>query len=202
MLSLAEDEVSEIKKETYRKLERIAGTIERQKEFVRDFQTDYNNMVNKYLHGFNDNEILKVYLKINELEEHISSLQDINSDKEIEDKTSHPSQPQVQKKYDDEDDYNLDSNVELNPIKNPNYNPTLNSYSYLEKNPYHLPAEEPDDIEKLDDSVEQRRKGFRAEEEKISQKRRMDRKVSEETKKYPKVDNFSEGIGELYYKKQ
>ena len=86
IIANAEEEAKSIKRKTNRDLERILGSIEKQKNFVREFQDDYNNMVKRYLHEFNDKEVLKVYSKISELEEDIVSIkkgEDIDKDPQI-----------------------------------------------------------------------------------------------------------------------
>lgn len=72
IIKTAEDEAYEIKRQTGKKLDRIAGTIERQRDFIKDFEKDYSEMINKYLHAFERGDMLKVCERLNELEEHIS----------------------------------------------------------------------------------------------------------------------------------
>lgn len=74
IINEANENAGAIKTDVVDKLDAVAGSVAQQKRMVKDFQDDYNRMVNKYLHAVNEGEILDLYSRINELEGYISSL--------------------------------------------------------------------------------------------------------------------------------
>ncbi len=68
----AEAEAIERKADTIIVLQELEDDIKRQKKTITEFQEDYNNLIKKYLTDFNDREFLKLFNKINILEESIS----------------------------------------------------------------------------------------------------------------------------------
>lgn len=75
IIKSAEEDAIGIKEICLEKLEELDKSIIGQKKLIQKFQEEYNYMVGKYIHEFNDTEVLKLYSKINELEEFISEVQ-------------------------------------------------------------------------------------------------------------------------------
>lgn len=71
----AELEADKIKGKAVSLLDGIINSIGDQKQFVKEFQEEYNVIINKYVRQYNDAEILKLYSKISELEDYVASLQ-------------------------------------------------------------------------------------------------------------------------------
>ncbi len=70
----AEKEARRLRDKIARQLEDVNDSIADQKRVVKDFQSDYNKMVERYLQQFNDNDIMQLYSRINELEEVVAQL--------------------------------------------------------------------------------------------------------------------------------
>lgn len=67
----AELEAMSRKFKTMEVLNSLQSDITRQKTILKNFQTDYNSMIKKYLLDFNEVEFLSLFNTINELEENI-----------------------------------------------------------------------------------------------------------------------------------
>ena len=65
---------SQMLSETELKLEQMKNMLAMQKSILDSFYNDYNELVHKYLSNLNENDMLKMYTKINSLEEKINSL--------------------------------------------------------------------------------------------------------------------------------
>lgn len=77
---LASDEIRE---QTVANLDNIYKSIEKQKEIVKDFQGQYNDLVNKYLKDVQTTDFLEIFSSINELENYMASLKKLDkTDKE------------------------------------------------------------------------------------------------------------------------
>ncbi len=64
-------------------LDEIYRSVSLQKKFVQEFQEDYNELIKRYVHQFNDSEIVKLFSKITDLEEFLTRLQEsVPQDKE------------------------------------------------------------------------------------------------------------------------
>ncbi len=59
------------KYKTMEVLNSMQSDITRQKSILKTFQSDYNNLVKKYLTDFNDIEFLELFNTLNDLEESI-----------------------------------------------------------------------------------------------------------------------------------
>jgi len=70
----AEREARRVREKATRQLDTVANSIADQKRIVKDFQSDYNKMVGRYVQQFNDSDILQLYSTINELEEQLAQL--------------------------------------------------------------------------------------------------------------------------------
>ena len=81
----SEDEAISIKEICLKQLDDVNKSIVSQKKFIQEFQEDYNYIVGKYVHQFNDTEILKLYSKINELEEFIAEVQSVTKGENVDD---------------------------------------------------------------------------------------------------------------------
>jgi hypothetical protein len=174
IIKTAEDEAKAIKKQTNRDLERIFGSIEQQKIFIKDFQQDYNTMVSKYIHEFNESEILKIFSKINDLEENITKTQMGFNKKEQK----------------------IESQMVQKEVIRPDEEEAL--LKMHEERLRQLKEEEAGNMQPKmiqDFFKEQPSKIYR-------ESTNNDTTVSQETKKYSKLDVQNEGIGELYFKKE
>lgn len=69
----AELESMSRKYKTMEILNAMHADIARQKSIVKTFQSDYNNLIKKYLTDFNDVEFLAIFNTLNELEENLVS---------------------------------------------------------------------------------------------------------------------------------
>lgn len=65
-----------IKSAAIEKLDAITASVTVQKRMVKEFQNDYNSLMNKYMHEINETEILSLYSKVQDLEEYIDGLVD------------------------------------------------------------------------------------------------------------------------------
>jgi hypothetical protein len=175
IISSAEDEARLIKRQTNRDLERIYGTIEQQKGFVKDFQDDYNNMVSKYLHDFNNVEVSKVFSKLNELEENIVELQRGETKREVQ------IAPAVTKKS---VQVEIPKEIELLKIHEQRLEELRNEETNMIKQKLAKQRIKEDINNVISKESETK-----------------DTVLSQETKQYPKVDTYTDGIGELYFKK-
>lgn len=70
----ATENAETMKADVVAKLDAVTGSIATQKRLVKDFQDDYNRLVNKYLREVKENELQDLYSRVNELEEYISGL--------------------------------------------------------------------------------------------------------------------------------
>ena len=70
----AELEAQEMKKKTLEDLRAISDSITRQKEHIKNFQTDYNTMIGKYLKDFEESDLISVYSSVNEMENYLYTL--------------------------------------------------------------------------------------------------------------------------------
>ncbi len=80
----AEIEADKIKGRAVNMLGEINNTLAQYRIIVKDFHDDYNLMIQKYIHQFNDSEILKIYSKINELEDYVAKLKSASTEKKQE----------------------------------------------------------------------------------------------------------------------
>lgn len=67
----AELEAMSRKYKTMEMLNAMHADINKQKDILKTFQADYNNLIKKYLVDFNDIEFLSLFNKMNELEENL-----------------------------------------------------------------------------------------------------------------------------------
>jgi len=68
-----------------KQLEDISVSLEGQKQWMEDFKQEYNLMISKYLHAFNNNDFKAIDNKINALEKYLRSFSDeVNDDIKIE----------------------------------------------------------------------------------------------------------------------
>ncbi len=56
-------------------LDDIIKSITNQKMVIADFQEEYNLLMKKYLHNFNEHDIMEMYSKIDEMEQYLTRLQ-------------------------------------------------------------------------------------------------------------------------------
>lgn len=60
--------------QTQEKLEQMQSILAQQKNIIDSFNNDYKALVRKYLSNIDENDVFKMYSKINSLEEKINSL--------------------------------------------------------------------------------------------------------------------------------
>ncbi len=72
----ADREAYKTKAKLITQLDDIYRSLSVQRKFVQEFQEDYNELVKRYVHQFNDSEIMKLFTKINDLEEYLTRLQE------------------------------------------------------------------------------------------------------------------------------
>ncbi len=70
----AELEADKMVRKAKRMLDDINASLNQQKQFVKEFQDDYNNLVNKYVHQFNEQEIQSLHSKITDFQDYMSRL--------------------------------------------------------------------------------------------------------------------------------
>ena len=70
----AELEAQEMKSKTLLELKAISDSIAKQREYIKDFQNDYNQMLSKYLRSFDEADLINVYSSVNEMENYLFSL--------------------------------------------------------------------------------------------------------------------------------
>ena len=76
-------QANETRVSVQKQLKSICESINVQKEMLKEFQSDYNNIMSKYLKDFNDQDIVKIFDKINFLEEYIAKLAPDNASSDI-----------------------------------------------------------------------------------------------------------------------
>ncbi len=52
----------------------LSNSLQEQKNLLKEFQSDYNALIKKYLVDFDDREYLNMFSKINEIEEYLTNL--------------------------------------------------------------------------------------------------------------------------------
>lgn len=67
-------EVAEYKSRTLACLRNVYDSIEDQRSRMQAFQDDYNDMLRKYLHSFEDSDAARIYEQIDELEKYLGEL--------------------------------------------------------------------------------------------------------------------------------
>ncbi len=60
--------------DTESKLKQMKNLLANQENIIKNFENDYNELVKKYLPNFDGNDVLKIFSKINNIGEKISSL--------------------------------------------------------------------------------------------------------------------------------
>ena len=69
-------EVAEYKAETLAQLRNVHDSVGIQREMLRSFQEQYNEMLHKYLHKFEDGDTNSIHEHLNELEKYLQELSD------------------------------------------------------------------------------------------------------------------------------
>lgn len=70
----AKCEADEIKRKAAMDLDFIYKSASKQKDLLKSFQTDYENMRDKYIKPLDEGDLLPVYQKVNDLEEYLLGL--------------------------------------------------------------------------------------------------------------------------------
>ena len=70
----AELEAQELKSKTLLELKTVSDSISKQREHIKNFQNEYNLMLGKYLKNFDEDDLIKVYSSVNEMENYLFSL--------------------------------------------------------------------------------------------------------------------------------
>jgi hypothetical protein len=70
----AEFQANDIKASAVSQMTNFASTIQTQKTLIKEFQDDYNYLIQKYVHDFQENEFIKLYEKLNQIEEYFNTL--------------------------------------------------------------------------------------------------------------------------------
>jgi len=78
----AELEALAMKNKTLSDLKFMADSIEKQKDNIKRFQTDYNQLIGKYLKNFEESDLISVYSTVNEMENYLFTLKKQLSDEE------------------------------------------------------------------------------------------------------------------------
>jgi cell division septum initiation protein DivIVA len=70
----AELQANDLKAEALAQMDNFANTIAIQKSLIKEFQEDYAYLVQKYVQEYNENEFIKLYDKLNQIDEYFNSL--------------------------------------------------------------------------------------------------------------------------------
>ncbi len=70
----AEFQANDIKSTAVSQMTNFAGTIQTQKTLIKEFQDDYKYLIQKYVLDFQENEFVKLYEKLNQIEEYFNTL--------------------------------------------------------------------------------------------------------------------------------
>lgn len=110
--------------DTESKLKQMKNLLANQENIIKNFENDYNELVKKYLPNFDGNDVLKIFSKINNIGEKISSLKFPDSLNDDEDDTSETNN-YSKLNFNNQSDNNF---------SNLNFNPTDNNFSNLNFN--------------------------------------------------------------------
>ena len=78
----AELEALAMKNKTLSDLKFMADSIDKQKDNIKRFQTDYSQLIGKYLKNFEESDLISVYSTVNEMENYLFTLKKQLSDEE------------------------------------------------------------------------------------------------------------------------
>jgi len=80
----AELEAQDMKTKTLQELKTVSESIAKQRDYIKNFQNDYNLLLGKYLKNFDENDFTGVYSSVNEMENYLYSLKKQLSEDESE----------------------------------------------------------------------------------------------------------------------
>lgn len=70
----AELQANDLKSNAVSQMSNFASTIQTQKVLIKEFQEDYTYLIQKYIHEFNEQDFVRLYEKLNQIDEYFSSL--------------------------------------------------------------------------------------------------------------------------------
>ena len=70
----AELEAQDMKAKTLQELKTVSESVAKQRDYIKNFQNDYNLLLGKYLRNFDENDFTGVYSSVNEMENYLFSL--------------------------------------------------------------------------------------------------------------------------------
>lgn len=76
----AENQARNMRSDAFQQLENISNSVNKQRKMLQDFQLEYNALIKKYITDFNEDDLQKVYDKIDYLEEYMNKIRNSEND--------------------------------------------------------------------------------------------------------------------------